>query len=377
MIFFSCGEQSGDEYASIIASRIHIANPSIKISGNGGDTLANTSGVSLLTHVTNQSTVGLIEPLRHVAFFYQTLQATKRFLTCQSNPIVVAIDHQGFNIPLAKWCRKNNIPVYSLFSPQYWMWGNQKKARLFSEYCTHIFCVFKQEYDTYQSMGLQNCSYVGHPILSTTPFPSKKIQRPSPPIIGIFPGSRQHEVNRLLPIFLQSVPCLQPLLPNSHFYCAVANDQLDNTINQMIDASNAPISITRDPLALIKTANASMVASGTITLAHAILNTPCVCTYVLHPISYLLAKRFIWPSIEKNCHGFIALPNILMKQAIVPELIQSAVTPNNIVQAITSMVNSPEKAPQFDDSLLRPASHQDPCTMVASVLLQALHSTVS
>lgn len=367
MIFFSCGEQSGDEYAANIARHIQSMNPNVAIFGNAGDALSSVPTAQLLHHVTERSSVGLIEPIQHIPFFYRVLRSTKRFLKQQKYPIVLTIDHQGFNIPLAKWCYAHHIPVISLFSPQYWLWGNQQKAVDFSSFCKHVFCVFKQEFDTYQSLGIQNCSYIGHPILSRTPYPLKKRDLSGPIQIGLFPGSRQQEINRLLPIFLDAAKQLQKQIPDATFCCAVSSDKFIQVIQRMIRLSGMDVSMTKHPLKLIQSATASITTSGTITLPHALFQTPCVCTYALNPISYQLVKRFIWPSIEQNCNGYIALPNIIMKEEIMPELIQTDVTGQTIATTIQELIRSNTR-PLFDNTLLRADGIDDPCFTVAHYL---------
>ena len=77
----------------------------------------------------------------------------------QKIDVVIIVDHQGFNIPLAKWCKKNNIPVISLFAPQFWMWGNVKRGKQFVKYCDLIATVFSKEHDFYSKIAAKNDVY--------------------------------------------------------------------------------------------------------------------------------------------------------------------------------------------------------------------------
>ncbi|MFO8145183.1 MAG: hypothetical protein R6T89_05605, partial [Candidatus Syntrophosphaera sp.] len=76
--------------------------------------------------------------------------------------------------------------------------------------------------------------------------------------------------------------------------------------------------------------------SGTATLETAFIGTPLVICYKASPISYRIGRRLI--RVKR-----IGLPNIILDQDLLPELIQSELTPSNIEKTVRQMLNDPQK----------------------------------
>ena len=109
-IFFSCGETSGDKYAAEIVRQLIRRDPTIKCCANGGQ-FVKSAGANLIENIVLKSTIGFIEPLKNIPFYLKLMMKTKRYILNAKIDLVILIDHQGFNIPLAKWCKQNNIRV--------------------------------------------------------------------------------------------------------------------------------------------------------------------------------------------------------------------------------------------------------------------------
>ena len=62
---------------------------------------------------------------------------------------------------------------------------------------------------------------------------------------------------------------------------------------------------------------ASLITSGTASLEAGLLKNPHLVLYRVNPITYLIAKTLIRPK-------FLSLVNILLKEEVVPEVIQRA-----------------------------------------------------
>lgn len=329
-IFFSCGETSGDRYAATI---IQALPSNFKAFGNGGEKMA-AVGCELLVNVVRQSAIGFIEPLIKIPFFLNVLRKTKQFILINDIQTVVIIDHQGFNIPLAKWCKSKNIRVISFIAPQFWIWGQKNKAVKFCAYCDHIACIFKDEYEYYHAIDSKKTFFVGHPLMTLLPerMTSKDV------VIGLFPGSRSQEIKYCLPVMIEAVKKLRTHDPNLRFKLAVASQEMAEELNHYsIDDS---IERVFDSSRLIAEAHVSMVASGTVSLEHALIGTPCVVMYKFSWLSYAIAKLLVKKKIDENCHGFMALPNILAKQEICPELLQDQLTCEKVVLHVTDLLTN-------------------------------------
>ena len=84
-------------------------------------------------------------------------------------------------------------------------------------------------------------------------------------------------------------------------------------------------------------ADAAVVASGTATLETALIGTPFVTIYRVSPISHALARRLIharWAS----------LPNLLLGESAVRELLQGECRPRTIAAEIERFLDDPAAA---------------------------------
>jgi lipid-A-disaccharide synthase len=76
------------------------------------------------------------------------------------------------------------------------------------------------------------------------------------------------------------------------------------------------------------------VASGTATLEAALFKRPMVITYAMHPLSWQIMKRMKY-------QPWVGLPNILLNDFVVPELIQGDGTPARLAQAALEWLGDP------------------------------------
>ncbi len=85
-------------------------------------------------------------------------------------------------------------------------------------------------------------------------------------------------------------------------------------------------------------ANVVVCASGTATVEGMLVNRPLVVCYRLAALTMLLVKSF---SMVKS--RFIAMPNVLASQELVPELLQHDVNGRRIAQEISAWLEQPER----------------------------------
>lgn len=78
-------------------------------------------------------------------------------------------------------------------------------------------------------------------------------------------------------------------------------------------------------------ADAVLLASGTATLEALLVQCPMAVAYRMSPLSWALVSRLVKTP-------FAALPNILAGRALVPELIQDAVTVEALVAAVQPLL---------------------------------------
>ena len=155
-------------------------------------------------------------------------------------------------------------------------------------------------------------------------------------VVAMLPGSRVSELENMAELFVRTAVKLSELVPGIRFLVPFATRETRILFEQAI-ASVAPAELnltimTGHSLEAMAASDAVLVASGTATLEAALLKRPMVITYKVSRLSYWVLRR-------RAYQPFLGLPNILAGEAIVPELIQDAATPETLAQALFTLLN--------------------------------------
>jgi lipid-A-disaccharide synthase len=101
--------------------------------------------------------------------------------------------------------------------------------------------------------------------------------------------------------------------------------------------------LVNDARAALHHARASIVASGTATVEAALAGNPFVVVYRVSALTYAIAKRVV-----KVAH--VAMANLIAGKRVVPELIQSECTPENILRKIEPLLpDGPPRQSMMED----------------------------
>src|SRR4051812_18775013 len=109
-VFISAGEPSGDLHGANLVRELRKLDPSIRISGFGGDRMA-AAGCRLIYPLSKHSVMGLTNVLKQIFTFIRLLNQAEEFFGTDRPDVVVVIDYPGFHWKLAKRARKLGIPV--------------------------------------------------------------------------------------------------------------------------------------------------------------------------------------------------------------------------------------------------------------------------
>jgi lipid-A-disaccharide synthase len=199
------------------------------------------------------------------------------------------------------------------------------------------------EVGVYQSAGVP-CVLVGHPLLDELEAaPDRATVRarwglaPSQPVIGLFPGSRVAEVRRHLPIMLSAVGQLARQRPELTVLLGQASAVPEAEFEPYLRRATVPITVKRgEPSATLVASDAVIVASGTITLQAGLLQVPMVIIYKVALLTWIIARSLVRVP-------FVGLPNLVAGEGIVPELLQSAASPEAISARLASWLDDPHR----------------------------------
>jgi lipid-A-disaccharide synthase len=151
----------------------------------------------------------------------------------------------------------------------------------------------------------------------------------------MMPGSRQVELEEHADLFVATARLMHQARPEMRFLVPFVTRQTRERFEAAIwraEAHDLPFTLlfghAHEALAA---GDVALVASGTATLEAALLRRPMVVTYRAHKVSVAIARKLI--KIP-----YVALPNILAGEFLVPELLQEDATAENLAQALQNLL---------------------------------------
>ncbi len=334
-VMIIAGETSGDLHGSKLVSAMRKRNKGLFFCGIGGRALKE-AGVKILMDASELGVVGIIEVFSKMPNILKGLSVAKKALNTLRPDLLILIDFPDFNLHLASFAKKLGTPVLYYISPQIWAWrpGRVKKI---GKLVDHVAVILPFEEDFYKKHKIP-VTFVGHPLLDTNlDYGTKTFQKPENDIsvIGLFPGSRDREIDRHLPIMLGAAQILFKRMKNVKFMVSLAPDVKRKTVEEIVNKHKgvAELEIVSGHVRKIfEKSNVVIAASGTVTLESAISGTPMVIIYKVSPISYWLGRAMIQVK-------HIGLVNLITGKKIVPELVQDQASPIRIADTVFNMLS--------------------------------------
>jgi lipid-A-disaccharide synthase len=340
-IFIAAGEVSGDLHGAALLEQLARLRPDLSAWGVGGPRLA-AAGQEQAAGIEQLSLVGITEVLPRLLSIAALLRRLRGELARRRPAAVVLIDAPDFNFRLAAAARALGLRVIYFISPQVWAWRGGRIATL-RRTVDLMLCILPFEERLYREAGVR-AEYVGHPLVdlvrpSASPgeLRATLALEPGRPVVALLPGSRRTEVRALLPALRGAAGILARRTPRPQFLVPCAAPHLRPLLAPL---AAAPVGARLlegrawDALAL---ADAAVVASGTATLEAALLGTPFVTVYRVSALSYRIARRLVRVR-------WISLPNLLLDQPAVPELIQDGCSPEAVAGEVTRLLDDPAAA---------------------------------
>ncbi len=338
-IMFSAGESSGDKHAANMFLELKKQLPALKGMGMGGVKMQQ-AGIEIQYDSSGIGVIGLIEILKYYGEIRKALKLMKQLVVAEKPDLLVCVDYKEFNFKLARFAKQQGIKVLFYVSPQVWA-SRPGRVVKYGKVIDMMAVIFPFETAYYESENIP-VKYVGHPSVDkVNPNRSKTenlIQfslQADKPIVGIMPGSRINEINRMLPVMLAAAEKISKSHQGIQFILPQADSIADELLQSYLQNSIIKIIVIKNQTYdVVQSCDAIMTTSGTATLEIALLKIPMVITYKLSGITYFLAKYIV---ITK----FIGLPNIIAGKQIVKELIQKEATEENLANEINQILGNP------------------------------------
>lgn len=331
VVFLSCGDISGDRWASHIVQLLRERLPRVSVVALGGEESAK-SGAYLLENTVSCSLVGLSEVFQGFSFWRRTWNRAREFIAREQPAVLLAIDNPGFNLPLVRFCARRGIPTVYFAPPQVWAWGRWR-GRFLASHADYILYLFPWE-GKYFAGGKAQAIWVGHPlrVLMEGKVPIRSLD---PRVILVLPGSRRNEVTAFFPVFREFFIHYGVHLSEYRFVLVSASSNLQPLLEK--EKGSLPLTIVdwKALYSLLGEAKLAISTSGTVTLEVALGGIPQVIVYRTSWTTFFLGRLLL-----RGSH--IGLPNILLGREIAPELVQGRLTPATLFRAVQHILSDGE-----------------------------------
>lgn len=343
------GEVSGDMHGARLISELRKINHNFAFFGIGGDQMIN-AGLNATFHINQMSFLGFYEVIKHLPFILHAKRRLLEIVKKENIKLAILIDYPGFNLNIAKSLKKLNLRIVYYISPQIWAWGKHRLTKI-KKLVDKMLVVFPFEKEFYSGSGI-NVSFVGHPLveridnykfLDRSEFFQRFNLDIKKEILLLMPGSRKHEIELIFPAIL---PAAKELAKKFNLQLVVAlNEEKQSPFTNEYKNDDVTF-ISGKSYELMKYSKFGIIKSGTSTLEAALIGLPFVVVYKISTISYLIGKLLI--SINN-----IAMPNIILGKTVVPEIIQSELTLENIVNSVQCFLNDEIKLTRLKSELTK------------------------
>ena len=348
-IMFSAGESSGDQHAANMFLELKKHQPDIKGFGMGGAKMA-LAGIDIRYDSGSIGVIGVVEVLKHYGEIRRALKLIQQLVSTERPDLLVCVDYKEFNLKLARFAKQCGVKVLFYVSPQVWAW-RPGRVKTYGKAIDMMAVIFPFETTYYDAENVP-VRYVGHPSVDKVHPQRSRLEDMAifnldegNPVIGLLPGSRANEINRLLPIMLAAAEILQARIPGIQFMLPQADSISDELLESYMCQSPVKITVIKNqPYDVIQCCDVVMTTSGTATIEIALLTVPMVITYKLAALTYWLGRWLVNTP-------FIGLPNIILGKGFIKELIQHEATSENLAEEIERILTDKFYADQMRDNL--------------------------
>lgn len=334
------GEASGDLHGSRLIKELKKADGEAEFCFIGGDLMAKEAGMNPAFHYRELNVMGFSEVIRKLPKIFSMLRKAKGLLDSFRPDSLILIDYPSFNLRVAKAARGKGIRTDWYISPKIWAWKEWRIKKI-RKYVSYLYSILPFEPEFYKSRGFDRVTYVGNPSVEEVDhalghlpplrhFVERNGLEDDRPILALLPGSRRGEIRCNLPVMMQAakhfsdfqiVVAAAPSIPEK-FYREIA---LDPGLSVVFGVTTS----------LLKYSRAAIVTSGTATLETALIGTPQVVCYRSNgsKLTYKIMRKLVKVK-------YVSLPNLIVGNKIVPELLLHDCTPENIRRELTPLVQS-------------------------------------
>jgi lipid-A-disaccharide synthase len=334
------GEASGDVLAGLLLEGLRRRWPQLAAEGIGGPKMADQGFVAWWPH-DKLAVRGYAEVLGHFREIVGIRNQLTERLMRNKPDCFIGVDAPDFNLDLELKLHTAGVKTVHFISPSIWAWRGKRIEKI-RKATDLVLCIFPFEPEIYAKRNIR-AVYVGHPLASVIPLEAPRLAARAAldvaegeTLVAVLPGSRRSEIQYIAPRLFGAAAEMLRQRPGLRFVVPVVTG-LRHVIEPLRRqyAPDARIELldgrAHEALAACDVA---LVASGTATLETALFKRPMVVVYAMHALTWQMGKRM-------NYQPWVSLPNILLRDFAVPELLQGDATPTKISAAAFAWLDDP------------------------------------
>ncbi len=335
------GEASGDLLAGLLLGGLKTRWPDLNSFGIGGPKMAAHGFEAWWPHE-KLAVRGYVEVLRHYRELVGIRNQLGDRLLRERPDAFIGVDAPDFNLGLETRLKAQGIKTIHFISPSIWAWRGKRIEKIRAA-AGHVLCIFPFEPAIYAQHGIA-ASYVGHPLADAIPLevPREASRHKlglaaDAQVVALLPGSRRSEIEYVAPRLLAAAQLMKLERPGLCFILPVVPG-LRALVEPMVarHAPSAQVSLLNGQShEALAACDVTLVASGTATLEAALFKRPMVIAYAMNWLSWQMMKRMAY-------QPWVGLPNILLREFAVPELLQEQASPQKLAQAAFNWLDNRE-----------------------------------
>lgn len=336
------GEASGDLHAAGLIKAIKAQDPDARFRFFGGDLMEKEAKTAPDLHYNKMNVMGFSEVIRKLPVILQNFRQARQLIRNYRPDALILVDYPGFNLKMAKFAHHLGIPVHYFISPKVWAW-KEYRVKGIKRYVDHMYSILPFEVAFYKKHGYDT-TYVGNPSVQEIAYsighiPPKKhfMERQGiedeRPIIALLPGSRQGEIRNNLPLMIEAAK----RFPDFQYVVGAAPSVPEKFYREIAEDPGLKV-VFGSTHTLLKYSQAAIVTSGTATLETALIGTPQIVVYRANGVklSYKIMEKLL--KIK-----YVSLPNLIVGNNIVPELLVHNCTVENISRELGPLLQPSPK----------------------------------
>ena len=338
-IFILTGEPSGDKLASTVMSKFKQKNSDVEYSCVGGHHLESL-GIKSIYDLNQITYIGFTSVILNIFKIRNRINKTVEEVIKFNPDILFSVDSPDFTLRVAERVKKinNKIKTIHYVAPQVWIW-REGRVKKFKKFVDHMLLLFNFEKKYFDKENILN-TFVGHPLLEDnlkSKIDLSSLIDESKKIISIFPGSRDSEINILLPILSDFIKLMNEKSNNYIFIFHATNKNKETIINFLKKSSLNNFQVISDENIKSQILSKSIFAvakSGTVSLEICNAKVASIIIYKINIINYLIMRSLV--KIK-----FANIINIINNKEIIPELLQGECNAREIYNSVNYLLSHP------------------------------------